>query len=1080
MLLKIIKFELKSRFTQWMTLLFVLMMLFQGVWYTKGFYDYYGGDGMNINSPGVFYQNLAGCGLLMVIVIAIITGPMLYKDIQYKSAGWLYALPMNDKQFFLSRFIAAFLVNVIIGFFYLLGMLLVPYAGIGTPDLIGPSPVGQMLHGFVLLTITNLFLLTAICFGALAIFKKPAVGYLAIFITVISFLMMQTNSESSGFSTMNLLGDAFAYVAVNQQVTEMSILERNTSYIDFSGTLLLNRVLWLGIALVVFIIGYLKFSFKDFLTAGQSKKSKMADESTTLSTKNKRPAINFIPNLSYQTGDFLRKLTTLSVLEFKNIVRPSGFRIIVGIMIIMAVLQNLIWNANYYIGPQVPITSGMTNFRISNGVFIVLLLIIWSGELFFKDRVVNIWQITDALPVPIWVTQLSKLLAMFGVAFVINLTFMLSGVFAQVVKGGISTLDVGLFINDYFGYNWGWLNHCLYISLTFFVAGLSGNRFLTHILTAGYFFMLIVCFEFGIMEELRYGFGFTPGFEDYSEMNGYGMWKGASFWYFLNWAVLAIAIILLGILFWDRGLTKSIFKKLTFKSKQLNVVGKLAIPVLLVGFFFLQSFISQETAGKDNFETDESVELTKADYERTYGYLRDLPQPKYSQQLDLKVDFQPLNRSADYQITTRISNSTATTIDTIFLNLAENTRLLELTYQGRVTTSYDYDPNHEVVTFVLPTPLDTNAVADLTLKMEKGYEGFTQGDPQAALVYDGSFASIDEYLPFLGYDPEKQLEKNRTRAEMGMERLTSLLPEVTDKTGLQNDGYRADALPLTANITISTVETQTPIGPGQLTKSWTENGRNHTLFNINETTPLYWHLGTAPYNVDEAVNNTVHYFGDHRYNVAMYQSILQRGQSFLQEKLGSYPHKQVRLYQIPRYEDAVYAFPNGIAINELEGWLADTSGLKERAYLNHTIVTSLAQHWLQANLAIANVQGADMLKIALPEALSLQFVQQTYGDEAVELLLAQKIKLYNRERFNDPNGEPPLLYADGKDYLEANAGALALYDWSRAIGFDKFNDVVRGLVDVDDSLTFEDLYEQLLAVSDKQAEWKRRMEEVAD
>ncbi|MEO1589540.1 MAG: hypothetical protein AAFS00_19840, partial [Bacteroidota bacterium] len=128
---KIFRFELRSRFSQWMTLLFALMLIFQGIWYTKGYYDYYGGDGMYLNAAGVMYQNLAGCGLLMVIIVAVITGSTLYKDIQFKSAQWVYALPVNEKQFFLSRFLSAFLINVIIASAYMIGMVIVPYSGIG-------------------------------------------------------------------------------------------------------------------------------------------------------------------------------------------------------------------------------------------------------------------------------------------------------------------------------------------------------------------------------------------------------------------------------------------------------------------------------------------------------------------------------------------------------------------------------------------------------------------------------------------------------------------------------------------------------------------------------------------------------------------------------------------------------------------------------------------------------------------------------------------------------------------------------------------------------------------------------------
>ena len=103
--------------------------------------------------------------MLLIIVIAIITGTVLYKDIQFKSAGIFYTLPINEKKFFLGRFLSAFLVNVIIGAGIFVGMSLVPYSGIGAPDKFGPTPWGQMVHGFFLLTAGNLLMLTMVCFA---------------------------------------------------------------------------------------------------------------------------------------------------------------------------------------------------------------------------------------------------------------------------------------------------------------------------------------------------------------------------------------------------------------------------------------------------------------------------------------------------------------------------------------------------------------------------------------------------------------------------------------------------------------------------------------------------------------------------------------------------------------------------------------------------------------------------------------------------------------------------------------------------------------------------------------------------
>ncbi|MEM8898207.1 MAG: hypothetical protein AAGC85_08880 [Bacteroidota bacterium] len=1084
MLSKIIKFEWTSRFTQGMTILFILMMLFQGVWYTQGFYDYYGGDGMLMNAAGVFYQNLAAGGMLLCIIVAIITGPMLYKDIQLKSAGWVYSLPISDKQFYLGKFFSAYLVNVSIAFFYLIGMILVPYSGIGTEALFGPTPILQLFHGFVLLTMPNLFLLTAICFAAIVMFRTPAAGYLAVFLTIIAFLLMESDAQSSGFSPLNMVADAFGYVATHQQVSSMPIAERNTGFISLSGYLLTNRILWFSISLIVLAISYAKFSFKSFLIAG--KKTKTERTIFTADTaENGARGFQLLPeslNLSFSNLAFFKKLWNLSVLELKNIIRPTSFKLIAGILILFAILQNLIWNASYYIGPQVPVTSSMTAFRITNDVFIIMLVMIWAGELFFKDKVVNIWQITGALPVPVWVSQLSKLLAMFGVAFILNFIFMMCGIISQVIQGGAATIDMGLFINDFFGYNWGWINQCFYITLTFFLSGLTGKRFLTHVLGTGYFFVLLLGFELGLLEELRFAFGVTPGFEDYSEMNSYGMWKGASFWYFLTWLSLSVSFVLMGVLFWDRGLANSLLSKLSFRSKQLVIPGKLAILGLVIAFFFLQSFIAKQVNEEGNFEPDVVEEAAAADYERKYERLADLSHPYYTH-LDMEVDFMPAERRATYMANVVLTNFSQEPIDSLYLSLPEKVQLLSISQGEKQLDISKVDEEHDIAIIALPTPMDTNTQISLGLEMVKNYTGFSQGDPQAPLMYKGSFSSIEEYLPVLGFDSHKMLEENRTRQEYGLEKLSSLLPEINSPEDLSKSRYRSDAKHLNGTMTISTVKDQTPVGSGKLVESWSENDRTYAKYEVDQLGPLNWCIGSGPYSVDDRSDvNSIYYDAKHPYNVDLFRSFMRRSRAFIQAELGSYPYEKIRLYEIPYYQDEVYAFPGGIALSEKEGWIADTTGLNEQAYLRFMIAKATAEHWIQQNLFVSDVQGADMLRLALPASLALQFVEQELGEEAVTLLREPMIKLYNKKRFNDPNGEPPLLYADGKDYLEPNLGALSLYDWSKEIGNATLNATVKAFSETEPQHTFKKLYQLLLekTANDKKKTWKEKFEVVAE
>ena len=1063
MISNILKFELNSRFKQPMTLLFFLMLVFQGIWYTQGSYEYYVNDATLMNGAALFYKNFAGGGMLLIIVIAIITGTVLYKDIQYKSAGIFYTLPINEKKFFLGRFLSAFLVNLIIGAGIFAGMVLVPYSGIGAPDKFGPTPWGQMIHGFFVLTAGNLLMLTLVCFASLVFFKRMAAGYLSIFALVMIFLVAETTSGTASNTALYEIIDPFAYVYTAQTLDALPADAKNNSYLSLGPVFYINRLVWIGGSLLVFLLAYRKFSFKGFIATTLGKKKShlvQAEQQRAYASE----TVN-IPgvHLLFSTGEFIKKFWRLATLEFKNVVRPVNFKIILSILGLMFFLQNIMWNATYYLGPQQPLTSSMTLVRLTMGFFIMMLLMIWSGELFFKDRTSNIWQIMDALPVPVWVTQLSKFVAMCGVALLLALLIIVCGILAQILSGGWQEINLFQYANDLLGYKWGWLTYILNIALVFFIAGLTGNRYLTHILSIGYYFFNIISFDMGIIEELRFGYALTPGIEDFSEMNGYGIWSIASFWYFIMWTALAAVFILLGIHFWKRGATLNLIKKLVSRTGQLNFSGKGLAVICLIAFFLLQSFIVREVNDKGNFEPESVTILEDATYEKNYKWIEKKPQPKLTG-ADIVLDFFPVERKAVFEARMQLTNFNSIQVDSIYLSFPDFMDFREIKWNDQlIEVAWKDDKLHQLA---LPIAMDTAETGMLFIKANKQYLGFTQGDAQPDLAFNGLFMDARDIIPRIGYNTSRELDKNRERDENGLSKLSARMASLEDGVALSEDAFAPDATWLGGKFTIGTSPGQYAIAPGKLNRSWQENGRNLYEYQLEAPSPFQWYFASAEFESSSFIANSlpveVHFKKEHHYNISLYEKSVKTTIDFITERLGAYPFSELRLIEIPFYQEERYAFPNVVAISEKEGWYADTTGVAERAYITFSVATQLIRHWLYQNLHVANVQGADMLKSALPEALALQVVRSGHGEEAVDILLEKKKNVYEKERGNEPNQEPPLIYADGVDYLEENKGTIALYKLSEVMGPVSFTSRLSQWVKQknDHNAVFKDLYEE--------------------
>lgn len=1028
MIASIFKHEIKNRFTHWSIFLLYGLLIFQGIWYTKGIFDYYINEDLLMNAAAVFYKNLAGGGILLIIIVAVLTGPILFKEIQYKTGQWLFTNPIDEKKFFLGRFLAAFSINALVCLGYVIGMLLVPYSGIGETHRFGDAPIGQLIHGYFFLLLPNILLLTSLVFFALVYFKKMAAGYLAVIITVITFLLMQTTAEASGTTPFLMIAEPFGYVAVDNAIDFLSVEERNFGYLKFTNHLLINRLFWVGLSIILIFLAYRKFCFKGFLKSESKRKTDKETDGVDISGFRISPKSSDKTDIQFGLIQFVKKLFSLSKLEIKNVIRPSGFKVIIGIVVLMNILQNLLWNASYYIGPTEPLTFTMTAFRLSFGVFIMILLMVWAGELFFKDRTVNFWQIADALPVPVWTVTVSRFMAMSVVAFILAFTFMCSGIFVQIIKGGVSLIDLKLYAYDLLGYKWGWLTYVLQISLVFFVAGLTKNRIATHIISVGIFFITILSFELGLAEQTIYAFAAVPGLEDYSEISGYGIWMISAKWYFLMWVLLGGSFILAGIWFWQRG-SKDGLSTFSIFNKQLSWGGKVALALLLVGFIATRVHITNEVNGKGNFTFNEEEEKEQAEYEKKYSFLKSRIHPKY-EKVDLSFDFYPDQRKATYSADISLTNSYSS--DTLYLNWSEFVDVQKVSIAGKEVSPLFHDIDLRISAYLVPNQPDS--LIDLKINAQKQYIGFTQGgeDPQPDLMFNGSFGSIKDFLPTIGYDYDRELKENRKRIDHGLEKLESRMAAVDDPLALKQDAYAPDAGWVTGKMEISTVENQRIIAPGNLIRSRVENGRVYSTFEINRPQPFNWYVGSAEYTCTKAekdgVSVEILYDAKHAFNAALYTEAARQTIEFVNENLGEFPHKQLRIYEIPYYQESFYSFPHAIAISEKEGWYARTEDLKEKAYIYQTVAAQIIKQWVLANIKVANVQGADMFTQALPEALAMLCLNKALGTEAVDIIKSGKIAEYSKEKNNEANVEPSLLLADGTEYLEKNKGAVRLYE----------------------------------------------------
>ncbi len=1067
MVSKIVRFEFVNRFKTPFTYLFIAMGLFQGLWFTIGAYNTYANAGTFRNAPVIMYQIHAGMGMLIFIITAIVAATTLMKDLDSKTAETTYSGLADEKKFFAGRFLSAFLINIVLTTSFTIGMLLPPFLGIGTPDQYGPVPLGQIFHGFAFLTIPNLFLITSVSVSFVVFFRKASAAYAAVLGLIMLFMMSELLWDSSVYKTILMLLDPCGYTAVKDIINGMSVISRNSEYLVFSRELILNRIVWGLIAAGLVTAAWFRFSFKYFITT-KSKKVVVRKENKTVASDEYR--IGEV-NRDFSRWELIKKAFRISVMELRTVVKPFAFKMTMGFLFLIFLGYNFFWAEKYFLTTvHLPITSNMTFSRFSMSVYMAVLVMVWAGELLFRDRKDGSWRIIDATPTPSWVHISARYIAMSVVALIISGMLLLAGVITQLSKG-FHDIEWGLYAQDLMGTRFGWVTYLFLVAMAFFFGTLFNNRRSGHVLGVSVFIFILVSAEFQLMEEIRFMFPLVPGIEGYSEMNGFGMFDVAHLWCSLMWLFLSGLMAVLFLLLWNRGIKRPFSERVQVAAGRFNWKYGLSIVVMLGGLLYSHNVFYYNVYELAGFKTTDQKAAEASAYEKKLAGISGKQHYKITD-LKLNLDLYPSERRADYQAELSIINSGTENSDRIYLSLKKFLEIRSFSVQGIELKPAEVNEDLRYIVYKTGTPVKAGEVVTVQISASLQYKGFHQSDPQGDLVYNGTFLGVD-LLPHFGYDESRELDDNKDRMETGLEKLKSRMSGIDNSLALgnrvssdQSDGVKWD-------ITVSTSREQTAIAPGKLVKKWNKNNRNYYNFQSDSEGRMDFKILSARYeNHEFEVEGTpvsIYYDKKHGYNIVYYQEALAEAFRWLSERLGKYPYSNLIVAEKTLYDDAFYTFHNVITISEKNGWAADMRELRGREYLHRTLMKELASQWIRADLRIADVQGADIFTASLPEYFSLLYMADLDPDTGAIKWLDQSCSNYLEGRGVEAIVEPALLRSDNAEYVGRDKGGLALHSIAMQMGVDKFNRWLRFWIHGNSGirekgfLTSEDFYSDLKA-----------------
>lgn len=1030
--------------------IFFLLNLFTGM-AVAGVFDTSSSDTFQVfNSAYAVAGILLGTGILFSLLISImvisIVATAIQKDYQYNIHMFFFTKPITKAQYFFGRFLGVFFIASMV----IAGMVIGYYAGtlfgMGTPAM-GPFTFMNFFQPYLIFSLPNLFVFSVLFFSLTTFTRSTMASYiLALILMVLQFGMDSFSADLEKKDLAALLDPtgSLAFTLVTEYWTPF---EKNEKLIPFTGKLLQNRLLWIGIAGIICAISYFRFQFSQFLEPLSLFKRKTASSQTE-----NPPAIFSLADIPPAVQDFSKKgtwkqLWWITKLELTKIYRSPFFLILCGLMIgvvllILYIRESTLVESSYLVTyTMIEILGGAIGF------FLIIFIIFYAGTTLWREREVKMDEMAGASPAFNGIFFLSKMLSLLIAVGMIYTLAAIAGIIIQVYQG-VLNIHVGQYLVFILT---GLARQVVLIGFCLAIQAYVGNKFL------GFFLCLlpvvILPIVFGLLEWSSdlVQFNSSGVGISWSDIKGYG---GAfTIWYFYRgyWYSITALLILLAIVVYPRGKEKSLQKRWKLSGATLTAPYKSAIYGSLFAILAFGGFIYYQNRVLVPYTSPKKAEEKTAEMEKKYGRYRNLVQPRIAG-VSLAVDFFTDKRSFYAKGSYLLINKTQQPIDTLYLE-----------FFGGKKSPYRYPVFAPAVAYkevvndalhgVKIVKLNNSLLPgdSLLLNFEMQYQPRGIFDKfNSPIESNGTFINYG-YLPTIGYNPDGELSENSARKKYGLAP-KPMLPRVDDTLAMRNNilSYNSDWI--TFEATLSTDNDQIAVAPGYLEKEWQNKGRRYFSYKMDSSMMHFYSMLSGNYQVKKdkwnEVNIEIYYQKGHEYNLDRMVNAIKKSLDYYTKNFGPYQHRQVRILEFPRDRSFAQSFPNTIPFSESIGFISKVKEEPDAIDLPFYVTAhEVAHQWWGHQVAEAKVQGSAMLSESMSQYSALMVMEKEYGAEAMKKFLKKEMNAYLLGRTTEGKGEKPLMYCENQQYIHYNKGSVVFYALKDLIGEENLNRAIRAYLD---------------------------------
>lgn len=1041
-MLQIILFELSYRMRRPATYGYFLILFLMSLFFASTDAVMIGGGVGQVfkNAPFTINQVTMIMCVFGTLIISAMMGVPVFRDFDHRFHEIMFATPIKKWQYLGGRFWGSYIVTVGILSGIVLGIWVGGFMPWADAAKFGPTRLSYYLQPIINYILPNTLLLGAIFFASGSYFRSQLAIYVQGIIVFAFYLVINTLMGDASTNNVYSIFEPFGISATSELTRYWTTAERNTQIVPLTSYLLYNRLLWLGVAAA--IMGLFVAFFRLTKEAPQWRKAKpstqnVSAEGDLLSLSALNTVGSTLPTADIKPNKW-QQYRFLSLFYARNIWRSVPFWAIAlcGIAILWLNFSQL--DAGFG-NPILPVTYAILGLISGSfGLFFLIIITFYVGELMWKERDVQLSGITDASPLSSGINIAAKFSAMTLIVVLLSIMLMVAGMLAQLVHG-VTDLQPILYVKYLLGYSLaGWIQLLL---LAFFIHSIVSNKFVGHLLMILFYVAQIALGALDIDHNLAF-YGRSPDIT-YSGMNGFGHWLRPWAWFNGFWDILGIMLLILAAMLVQRGSEGGFAARVKQFKQHWREGGATrgVLPLLLLAFLACGGFIYYNTNILNPYRSPKATEVLRARYETEYKKYQGIAQPRITA-VKIQADIYPYTRQYAMRGTYTLHNKTNVPIDSIHLQIGEELlQAKQLQFStGAKEIHFDRSLNYRI--FRLDRPLLPADSVTLNFDLLYAEKGFPNDGGTSSITYNGTFIHSG-VLPSIGYNENYELTDDDDRRKNSLPPRDTRMKPPTDTLARMNTYIATDSDWIRFEATVSTVPEQIAIAPGYLQREWKENDRRYFSYKMDIPILNFYSFLSADYEVMRDiwndVNLEIYYQKGHEHNLERMMKGMKLALAYCSEQFSPYQHRQARILEFPRYANFAQAFPNTIPFSEGIGFILDVdseTGIDMPLYVT---AHEIAHQWWAHQVIGGNVQGCTLMSETMAQYSALMVMEHEYGKAKMKQFLKYELDAYLRGRSDETKAEQPIMYNENQGYIHYNKGSLVMYALKDYIGEQALN-----------------------------------------